>query len=313
MTLVLLFALRAGVQIARAVTPPVTCAHALDRPTSARSVQSRKNRTRTLGNYDTYFLQWYGDHRATQDLMAETIGTSAAPLTFTEFLRTWRRRLSQDLRWAEVGAGYALPFRQIQRAYPELSRTLRTTAVDQFDWDQLGDLSEEAEARAVAGQNILAAEFKPAYRIGDLRRVTPTRQHLITAVESIQYVADKVGAIVDLYNKLVDHGLLLISSDHAWGEELCLDLPRQPFGHSVIEDLVHALRAAKIPVAFVGESTHQLRTLMIARAPGTRLRQRIKRTRMDVKQHGYRRAYYPVPPSESTIAIERRRDRAKSL
>jgi hypothetical protein len=251
-----------------------------------RLLQLSKDRIRGLDEYDSYIFKWStGEGRG--DVMA---------LLPTPDLKSYLLSQPSGFRWADVGAGYAIAMREMKRQHPEQSARMQFTAVDLFDWDQERDRKSEKLARELSGRDILHAHFKPSYVVGDMIGATPPQQNLITSIESIQYIEDKLGAIADWYNKLADNGLLIITAEHFWSREINVE-GKDPFGdHVATIELIARLRAAGVQVAMMYQrQPFALRTLVVKKMPGSRLISLASPSRTYRNPRGYVFSYYTEP------------------
>lgn len=275
-----------------------------------RSIQISKDRIRTLTEYDMYIFKLAAGEGKDRflKLLGMRAGLSGQNVNFLNFLNGLSKTRKNVIRWSDEGAGFAIPMRELRRDHPELAQKVESTAIDLFDWDNENDEASTNYAKKTVGPNIFDPVYKPTYQIGNMADVTAEQQDLITSIESIQYIPDKIGAIVDWYNKLRDGGLVIIAADHYWSEDIGFALGHRPTDHTVLLDILHALRANAIPFAAIFDMpSGRIRTLAIQKVTDTKMRTWMQPMRVVRNRHGYVLSYYAAAAGQSIVQIEKSR------
>ena len=127
---------------------------------------------------------------------------------------------NRKVRWADVGAGYAIPMRQVKKEVKKIDDLVEMTG---WIWS-IGPL---LQTRPIAVQKRWMLTSSGVLRGLDLSRVL-RKMHLLTVVEdatkvkfenpqdlftlsdSLYYIPDKLGALTNLYNQLAPWGLMLV-------------------------------------------------------------------------------------------------------
>ncbi|MEQ1879040.1 MAG: hypothetical protein ABL958_20540 [Bdellovibrionia bacterium] len=131
--------------------------------------------------------------------------------------------------WADIGAGYAIPMREISN-YFKGKVPFEQIAVDVVPWNERateahrlqprmprflsGPFADGLGAIRQMGNYGTFTRHSPKYILERADRVTfETAPHLLTMVDSPYYFPDKLGTFTHLYNQLAPGGFLVATAD----------------------------------------------------------------------------------------------------
>lgn len=124
------------------------------------------------------------------------------------------------ISWVDMGGGRGLPMRQLANT-PEFQDQLTMTNVDFFEYGLKGLEQSELDHLEVLSPGITDVCTAPRHIRANVETVTlPEPAHVITSVETVQYLNNPLVAMSNWYNQLADNGLLVISTQHDWASWL---------------------------------------------------------------------------------------------
>ncbi len=262
-------------------------------------VQCGKQRDRLLNEYDALIVTGQQWERPPQDNVAAFL----RPLCLTTrvslegILDGLHSTKGMPVNWVDMGAGHALPMRQLA-CNPEMRARVSRTAVDLFLLKP--EDMERPNANYVEQKypGILDGRNCPSFLCADVETVVlPQPADVITSIESVQYLNNPLAVISNWYNQLADNGLVIVATNHKWsqwlaygggaGEESTCEAPAQ--------HLTDALQSANIPFAanpghLFGVATYSC--MAIQKKPGTQLQLRARVTEVRKSDKGYKRVFY---------------------
>jgi hypothetical protein len=217
-------------------------------------VQLHKDRSRTLKDYENLYLfnqfaldenGCHGDYgRALTTLLDLKTISRSVPQTWTKSKTTRHFSYAPQgamaalvshlhkvhavpLHWCDIGAGYNFAQKDFLLTHARANKlwAVSCSRVDLFDWDPK-DLLPEVDSLPLEKKTEWSGRInRPSLPIlqGDATTVVLPRCHLITAIEVLQYIADKLAALCNWYNALVPGGFLIVALESNWGYLLSTD------------------------------------------------------------------------------------------
>lgn len=242
-------------------------------------------------------------------------GTRSQSRTMSDLLKALTIRAGRPIHWVEAGGGFALAMRQMaqreEQAQDPDKLHIKMTNVDLFNWQNQSHEHPSIDyIRGELGDEILDPRYRPEYVAGDIATAKVSEApDLVTSIESIQYVDDKLAMIINWYNQLVDGGHLIIATEHDWSGWIRNEGNYVMGRDTIYADFIRALREAGIDVrlnvregAVRGDySRLQTSLMVIEKKPGTRLKKKVRLQSTWVNPHGYVASYYEDLPLGSTV------------
>jgi hypothetical protein len=293
-------------------------------------VQAKKARNRSLTEYDTYVFgsRWiYQNRREPLKAEKETDLNPVAKLLFPMLiqaglvhetpslygiLRALHATRDRSITWIDLGGGVGVAQRKVAERERGKTKTINMINIDITDAEN--DPVEHKyfdDTKKREGQNIFDPQFRPTLIHDDIVKAqAPVMPDLVTSIESIQYVERKLELIVNWYNQLADHGLLIISTESpAWGSWV-RDQGNSIMGEDrVFTNFVNALKAARIKCAATKIHDHEegynsTSTLLIVKKPGTQLKLTVDLVSTWENPYNYIASYYtPIPMDVPAVEV----------
>lgn len=281
---------------------------------SQRKVQvgGKKELGRTLAEYNEYIYQldeWRelslnndeGSIFSLKDIFQRSNN-------LVELIKLFGMMKQKPVNWADFGSGLAVPMREFAMYGLVPPANLRMTAVDLFDWEHQADVATKkfiaqikTYAKAVVGKDIFKSRFRPNLIEVDATKVSfadSTRPDIITSIESIQYIPDKVAYIVNAYNQLADEGILVISARHFWPTSIRV-VGTIHEGREIFLDFLGVLKNSNIPFLLSGNDRNaplsRSRVLVLQRRAGTVLNFKREFVHVSENEFGYAVSFYAAP------------------
>lgn len=287
---------------------------------SQQLVQFDKERARVLSRYDwllfrrteAWFREYVNDDiigHYEQILSAAKISDEIAgkPPSLLYYLQAVAQIRKRNVIWVDLGGGIGLPMRQISHDHAELASKLKMINVDLFDWQSRSDaveLLEHVFRRVVP--TVLEDVHAPELVVDDLTIATfGGKADLITSIESIQYVENKLKAVVNAYNQLEDGGILMVYSSAPFGllVETQINDSKQRF--ETVERFFEILAANGISVLRSPQHREEdflsADIIALIRKPGTKLDLLSKLDHSELIDNGYVKSFYT--PSNKPIRV----------
>jgi len=218
-------------------------------------------------------------------------------------------KIRGKVHWVDMGAGYALPMRQLAGSRKFSPEQLQMTAVDLIGWLK----KPEPWKEVIEFYNYppylewMDEEFDPNNIFGDATEVRLPEGELpdiITSVQSFQYIPDKLRAFVNWYNQLEDGGVLLLNYDGVTEKMVLLN---EEGGEKILPRLFEDLQAAGITVFREVLSTGHI--FLIEKKEGTKLRLNtiLENTTIHTTRgvhDGTNSFYEPIGAEEAIVSVE---------
>jgi SAM-dependent methyltransferase len=214
-----------------------------------------------------------------------------------------RRFPAEALDWFDVGCGHGLALREHKLLNP--GTKIRHHGIDfvPMDWENLESQvealapgKERAQWSAILDQNLDTMAW------GDATQLQFGPAHFISAIEVIQYVEDKLGAICHWFNQLKPGGVMLIATETDWSN--WLRAPADKYGQSLpVEDL---LKIVPYMAQFCSqERSGNISTLLLFKPQRCgQLTLQCQPESVWVNPYQEKATYYPVlPPGQQYVTI----------
>ena len=223
-------------------------------------------------------------------------------------------------RVADVMGGLSIWMRELIRDPHFDCSHVQMTTVDLFDWSKGGAEGGIARALAVVGEDILDEQYRPHAFITDGTQPifsAAEAPDLTVVLEGIQYVDDKLAAVVNWYNQAADNGIILIQSSK-WGEQVKFeDAPEPP-----LRVMAKNLSNAGITTLSQGECCdfdsllgvvvedvfNDLDLLLLQKKPGTQLKMNTRFVRAEPIYRGHVSSHYEQPTAGQAIVTVHERE-----
>lgn len=200
-----------------------------------------------------------------------------------------RQNPGQNLKWVDIGCGHRIAQREFQLNYPD-SR-MQTQGIDLIppSWSDIEGQIPQLE-KASMRKHFKQLGKLPDFTVkGDATQLQFGPCHLITAVEVIQYIEDKLAALCHWYNQLAPGGILVITTEVDWAS--WIRTKHERFGENAVMD--HFLSQVNyLTEQMRRDDADDIRTLFVFKEAGRTLKPISKPTHIWVNPHGYKASYY---------------------
>jgi SAM-dependent methyltransferase len=196
---------------------------------------------------------------------------------------------AQPLKWVDVGCGHRIAQREFQLAYP--NSRMETVGIDLIppSWQEV-DVQIPTLEKAETRKHYRRLAQVPDNTIkGDATQLKFGPCHLITAVEVIQYIEDKLAALCHWYNQLAPGGILIVTTETDWASWIRLKDER--FGANQVMDQFLS-QVKYITEHMRRDDSDDIRTLIVFKEEGKTLKPKSKPTKIWINPHGYKASYY---------------------
>jgi len=191
---------------------------------------------------------------------------------------------------------------------------LSTMAVDVIDWERGGAEDIMKRTRKELGRDVFADRYRPRFVIADATTAVLRRPDLITSIEGIQYIPDKLRALASWYNQLADGGLLLVAAETRWPSWIRHESGSIVYSPpSILTTAARALQARGVRILAQGSRSfddedllHDANYVLLEKLAGTRLVLRDTLRRTWTNPYGYEASYYgPRVSGASLLKVTR--------
>ena len=290
-------------------------------------VQASKDRCRTLEEYNTHYLfntlhldenGLHGDfgRAVTKTFKLPTFTRKVAGLfdsktkvthhyarapkgAIAAIIEHLHTKFKSPLKWSDVGAGFNFAQKDFQWNHRVANRKWKVECerVDLFDWDSTTLIpSITTEVPAKRRKAWLRRASQPANKLiqGDATVVPFGGSHLITAIEVLQYIDDKLAAICHWYNQLADGGLLIIGLETSWSHLM----GNGNRDYAIMEELLNSVSCiADSSSCCSHDRASSVSTLIIRKKPNHALKALAVPCEIYTNSYGYKTSIYPAQKS----------------
>lgn len=207
----------------------------------------------------------------------------------------------QPLKWIDVGCGHRIAQREFQLAHP--NSRMEAVGIDLIppSWQEIEEQIPKLEKAKTRKHYRQLAKVPDNTIKGDATQLKFGPCHLITAVEVIQYVEDKLAALCHWYNQLAPGGILIVTTETDWASWIRLKDER--FGANQVMDQFLS-KVKYITEHMRREDADDIRTLIVFKEEGKTLKPKSKTTRVWINPHGYKASYYREKPCHVEAVVK---------
>jgi hypothetical protein len=277
------------------------------------AIQPGKVRGRTLVGYNGYIFSG-ADRQPPRSSAVIDLCTSLAlgraVSIESVLLGLTADSLNDRAYWVDMGGGYGSVMSQAA-CIPGVTGNVEMAKVDLEDINLTDFDYTTREYLESLQPGMTLQHAQPDTIVADAQTVTLSRPaHLITAVESVQYFDNPLGAIVRWYNQLADHGLLITfvglpRPDATRYPDTQAQPNRSPNRDMFQQLAIHGIRKALTDEADtvdgfrpdVNEDCY--RVLAIQKTPGTELALTVPVAFVSSDTDGYKTVTYELPLASS--------------
>jgi ubiquinone/menaquinone biosynthesis C-methylase UbiE len=192
-----------------------------------------------LSDYEERYVRWIVGWPAdnppkSADFLLKHLQMNESHFEMLPFLKRLIEVKNRPVHWLDVPGGYGIALRGLALAIAQDStlkkEQFQLTSVDLIDWYKTGSPESLEEIRERHGASILSEQYAPHFIQGDALTVKVNAPFdFMTMFEGIQYMKDKLGTLVNLYNQAADGAFLVIGTLHEWPRAI------KTFAHPSIE------------------------------------------------------------------------------
>jgi trans-aconitate methyltransferase len=196
---------------------------------------------------------------------------------------------NQTLRWTDLGCGHRIAQREHQLKHPN-SRTL-TQGIDLIPptWQEFECQIPELKKASTRRHYRKLGKVPETTVQGDVSTMEFGPSHLITAIEVIQYIEDKLAALCHWYNQLAPGGVMVIATETSWTSWIRIKSER--YGeNSIIDQFL--TKVNHLAQHMSREEPDDISTLIIFKAANHQLISKAKPHHIWINPHGYKATYY---------------------
>ncbi len=221
----------------------------------------------------------------------------------------------QSIHWVDMGGGRALPMRQLG-AKANIKSKIAMTNVDLFNYNLNGLEPDELEYLESIAPGMTDKSAEPEFISHNIETVALKSQaDIITAIETMQYLNDPIGALANWYNQLADNGIVFIAAQHEWPDWVRFKETNPDNDESPIKLLLEELTRTSVNYAITNEADwpnglrpiakpDNFRIMALQKKPGTVMRVNMPPQEVWSNNLGYKAVYYGSSLEASRPIVE---------
>jgi hypothetical protein len=224
---------------------------------------------------------------------------------FNDLIRNLMNAKNGPVHYADYGGHLGIPLRHLKRLAKQgiIGNGIQTTLIDLFDWSLVAGAKLEKKVQDLLGEWVFDPEFQPNLLLADATKQVNIDPPIdfATAFSTLQFMEDKLAALIHMYNQLSDQGIMVVANDDPIGR-LVTDSGGDERSH-LLGSFLRALGTHGISVALTrweGDPTvDNTRAFLIQKRPGTSLRAVVQFS--GCVQNNFRRQVSPCEHSAGEV------------